>query len=123
MPRISYSRKMVGLSISSDFKRLVGGAPGRYHRDSEPIMASINLDLGEELRAVLEKLGQPVEQAAREMIILELYRRSLISSGKAAGLLGVTRLDFIQRASDLGIPYFRFTEDEWQAEVAESKRT
>jgi predicted HTH domain antitoxin len=86
-------------------------------------MASINLDLGEELRAVLEKLGQPVEQAAREMIILELYRRSLISSGKAAGLLGVTRLDFIQRASDLGIPYFRFTEDEWQAEVAESKRT
>jgi predicted HTH domain antitoxin len=85
-------------------------------------MASTNLDLGEELGSVLEKLGQPVERAAREMIVLELYRRSLISSGKAAALLGLARLDFIQRASDLGIPYFRFTEDELQAEVAESKK-
>jgi predicted HTH domain antitoxin len=86
-------------------------------------MASTNLDLGDELGALLEKLGQPVEQTAREMIVLELYRRELISSGKAAALLGVARLDFIQRASDLGIPYFRFTEDEWQTEIAESKRT
>ena len=43
------------------------------------------------------------------MIVLELYRRSLISSGKAATLLGVPRLDFIQRAGELGIPYFSFT--------------
>jgi hypothetical protein len=85
-------------------------------------MASTNLDLGEELGAVLEGLGQPVEQAAREMIVLELYRRSVISSGKAALLLGLQRLDFIRRASDLGIPYFRLTDDEWQTEIAESKR-
>ena len=85
-------------------------------------MASTNLELGEELGDLLAKLGQPVEQTAREMIVWELYRRSLISSGKAAALLGIRRLDFIQRASELGIPYFRFTEDEWQAEVAESKR-
>jgi predicted HTH domain antitoxin len=56
------------------------------------------------------------------MIVMELYRRGLISNGKAAALVGLARLDFIQRASDLGIPYFRFTEDEWHAEVAESKR-
>jgi predicted HTH domain antitoxin len=71
---------------------------------------------------VLQKLGQPVQQTAREMIVLELYRRGLISSGKAAELLGLERLDFVRRASELGIPYFRFTEDEWQTEVAESKR-
>jgi predicted HTH domain antitoxin len=86
-------------------------------------VASTRLDLGEELGALVAEFGQPVEQAAREMIVLELYRRNLISSGKAAALLGVPRLDFIQRASELGVPYFRFTEDEWQAEVAESKRT
>lgn len=85
-------------------------------------MASGNLDLGEELGGLLAGLGQPVEQTAREMIVLELYRRSLISSGRAATLLGLHRLDFIQRASELGIPYFRFTEDEWQEEVAESKQ-
>jgi len=86
-------------------------------------MAARNLDLGEELGALLAKLGQPVEQAAREMIVLELFRRGLVSSGKAAELLAVPRLHFIQRASELGIPYFRLTEDEWQEEVAESKRT
>jgi hypothetical protein len=48
------------------------------------------------------------------MIVFELCRRSLISSGKAALLLGLERLDFIRRASDLGIPYFGLTEDEWQ---------
>lgn len=86
-------------------------------------MASTNLDLGEELGALLAKLGQPVEQAARELIVFELYRRNVISSGKAAALLGIPRLDFIHRASELGIPYFRFTEDEWQSEVSESKRS
>ncbi len=85
-------------------------------------MASTNLELGEELGGLLAKFGDPIEQTAREMIVLELYRRGVISSGKAAALLGVGRLDFIQRASELGIPYFRFTAEEWQAEVAESKR-
>jgi len=85
-------------------------------------MPSTTLDLGEDLGGFLATLGQPVEQTAREMIVLELYRRGLVSSGKASELLGISRLDFIQRASALGIPYFRFTDEEWQAEVAESKR-
>ena len=54
------------------------------------------------------------------MIVFELYRRNLVSSGKAAELLGVPGLEFIQRTSELGIPYFCFTEDEWQAELAAS---
>jgi predicted HTH domain antitoxin len=85
-------------------------------------MSSTNLDLGEELGALVATLGKPIEQTAREMIVLEMYRRGLISSGKAAELLGVSRLQFIKHASELGIPYFRFTEDEWQTEVNESKR-
>jgi predicted HTH domain antitoxin len=85
-------------------------------------MDSTILDLGADLSGYLATLGQPIEQTAREMIVFELYRRSLISSGKAAELLRIPRLDFIQRTSELGIPYFRFTKDEWQAEVAESKR-
>jgi predicted HTH domain antitoxin len=85
-------------------------------------VASTNLDLGEELGSLVANLGKPIEQTAREMIVLEMYRRSLITSGKAAALLGVSRLEFIQHASELGIPYFRFTDDEWQTEVSESKR-
>jgi predicted HTH domain antitoxin len=85
-------------------------------------MVSTIVDLGEDLSGFLATLGQPTAQIAREMIVFELYRRGLASSGKAAELLGISRLEFIQRASELGIPYFRFTEGEWRAEVAESKK-
>jgi len=86
------------------------------------IMHSNTLDLGEDLRGLLTPLGAPIGQTAREMIACELYRRGLISSGKGAELMGIPRLEFIQRTSDLGIPYLRFTDEEWQTEIAESKR-
>lgn len=52
------------------------------------------------------------------MIVLELYRRATIPSGKAAELLGMDRIDFIKHASRLGIPCIEMTEDEWVAEMA-----
>ena len=75
---------------------------------------TVKLELDETLTALLKLTNQPVEQAAREMIVLELYRRHAISSGKAAELLGIRRFDFVRRASDLGIPFFDMTEDELQ---------
>jgi hypothetical protein len=77
-------------------------------------MASTNLDLGEELGGLVAKLGQPVEQAAREMIVLELYRRSLISSGKAAELLGVPRVHFIQRAGKRKLDWLSTSRAPWK---------
>jgi predicted HTH domain antitoxin len=55
------------------------------------------------------------------MIVLELYRRGTISSGKAGELLGMPRIDFIKHASRLGIPFFDMTDDEWEAEKAALK--
>ena len=67
---------------------------------------------------MLHQTNQPVQEAAQEMILLELYRRGAISSGKAAELLGMPRLDFIRYASHLGIPFVDMTADEWEAEKA-----
>jgi len=67
---------------------------------------------------MLHQTNQPVQEAAQEMILLELYRRGAISSGKAAELLGMPRLDFIRYASHLGIPFIDMTADEWEAEKA-----
>lgn len=85
-------------------------------------MTSVTLELEDELLELLRQLNQPLPLVAREILVLELYRRSIISSGKAAELLGVSRQELIQRASELGIPYFRFTDEDWKAEVAESER-
>lgn len=79
-------------------------------------MSTIALSLEDELTALLRQTNQPIELAAREMIVLELYRRGMISSGKAGQVLGMSRWDFIQHASRLGIPYLDMTEDEWEEE-------
>ena len=84
-------------------------------------MSAIRIEIDEPLAALLHQTNQPVQAAAREMIVLELYRRGAISSGKAAELLGTSRLAFIQHASGLGIPYLEMTEDEWAAEKAASE--
>jgi len=84
-------------------------------------MNTVKLDLEDDLEALLQQTNQPLEKAAREMIVLELYRRGVLSSGKAAEHLGMARLAFIQHASDLGIAYFDMTKDEWEAEKAAAK--
>ena len=79
-------------------------------------MGSVKIEIEEPLAAILREINQSVQDAARELVVLELYRRGTISSGKAAELLGVERIDFIKHASRLGIPYIDMTEDEWAAE-------
>ena len=50
----------------------------------------------------------------RECVAIELYRRDLLSSGKAAELLDMDRVAFIHYTGRLGIPFFRMTSDEWE---------
>ena len=79
---------------------------------------SATVKIEDSLAALLHQTNQPLDQSAREMIVLELYRRGSISSGKAGELLGMSRFDFIRHASRLGIPYLDMTADEWEAEKA-----
>jgi predicted HTH domain antitoxin len=81
-------------------------------------MSIVTIDIEEGLASLLHQTNQPVQDAAREMIVLELYRRGAISSGKAGELLDMPRLDFIQHASHLGIPSIDMTADEWESEKA-----
>jgi hypothetical protein len=81
-------------------------------------MGGVTIEIEEPLAAILHQTNQPVQQAGREMIVLELYRRGTLSSGNAGEPLGMARMDFIQHASRLGIPNFALTVDEWDAEMA-----
>ena len=84
-------------------------------------MGSVQVELDQDLIDILEELHRPVNQVARELIVLELYRQGEISSGKAAELLGMERVDFIRHASEKGIPYLQLTPEELQREVDNSK--
>ncbi len=84
-------------------------------------MNTVRFDMEEDVVTLLHQFNQPVRQTARELIVLELYRRGTISSGKAAELLGMARQEFIHHASFLGLPYFAMTEDEWETERRRSE--
>jgi predicted HTH domain antitoxin len=71
-----------------------------------------------ELINVLRPLtDQPLEGYAEELMVLELYRRRQISSGKAAELLGMDRVAFFEYASRLGVAFFDMSEQELAAEM------
>lgn len=80
-------------------------------------MSRVQLELDEDLVEVLRLTDRPAPEAARELIVTELYRRGTISSGRAAELLGMDRYDFVRHASALGIPFFDLTEEEWETEL------
>jgi len=82
---------------------------------------TVSIPLDPELAAVLQTYDRPVPDTARELMVLELYRQGKISSGKAAELLEMARLEFIQYSSRLGIPFLDMTDEEWRAEAERAK--
>jgi predicted HTH domain antitoxin len=79
----------------------------------KPAMRTVVLD--DELATLLEQ-EKPLDQAAREALVMDLFRRGKISTGKACELLSLDRLTFARRAAELGIPYFQMTKEEWEDE-------
>ena len=75
------------------------------------------VELEDELAALLEQ-EKPLDQAAREAIVMGLFRRGRLSIGRACGLLSLDRAAFARRADELDIPYFQMTAEDWAAEKA-----
>jgi predicted HTH domain antitoxin len=84
-------------------------------------MDTVQIPLDADLVAVLEDIGRPAKESVREFVVLELYREGLISIGKAAELMRLSRLDFIRRAGEEGIPYFRMNADELRQDIEQTK--
>jgi predicted HTH domain antitoxin len=80
-------------------------------------MEAAPIEIDRDLVDLLEELHRPAKQAARELIVLELYRQGELSSGRAAQLLGKEREEFIKYASAKGIPYFQLDSGELQREL------
>jgi hypothetical protein len=80
-------------------------------------VAMRTVELEDELAALLEQ-EKPLDQAARETIVMGLFRRGRLSIGKACELLYLDRVAFAQRAAELDIPYFQMTREDWAAEQA-----
>jgi hypothetical protein len=75
------------------------------------------LEIDEDVGKLLGDSPEEIKRHALEMIVLELYRRRELSSGRAAELLGLDRFAFIRWSGSLGIPFLDMTSEEWQEEL------
>jgi len=71
----------------------------------------------DELAALVEQ-EQALDQATREALVMGLFQRGKISTGKACELLGLDRMAFMRRAGELGVTVYLTDEDEWKREKA-----
>lgn len=61
--------------------------------------------------------NRPLDHFVKELAVLELYRRRQISSGKAAELLKMDRMEFVRFASRQGIAFYDLSEEEFADEM------
>jgi predicted HTH domain antitoxin len=74
-----------------------------------------------DLDDLLASEGQSAEQAAREIIILDLFRQRRVSGGKASQLLSISRMEFIELVARHDICYFNQTPEELDREIESLK--
>lgn len=84
-------------------------------------MGAGHVELDPDIVALLEAQHGPIQETARERIVLELYRQDQLSSGREAELLHLTRQDVIRYASNRGHPLFQLEGDELRRELDESR--
>jgi predicted HTH domain antitoxin len=78
-------------------------------------MRTVTLD--EELAALIEG-ERSLDEAAREALVMDLFHRGKISTGKACELLGLDRSAFVRRANEHNVPVYLTTDKEWEADLA-----
>jgi predicted HTH domain antitoxin len=68
----------------------------------------------------LAALADSPEEASAELRMLaavNMFEMKKLSSGAAARLAGISRVDFLKRLADYGVPVFNMTEEEFRQET------
>ena len=83
-------------------------------------MSTLSIDLSPQLLEALRAEDASLDAAdrARQLVVLDLFRRHVISTGTAARELGIPIGDFLRLASTSGIPVFDSGEENLEHEIA-----
>ena len=80
-------------------------------------MQSIVMSLPDDLAASIELTPEELASQVRLMAALKMFEIGKISTGKAAELAGLTRVDFIEACGRYHVSMFNYQPDEVEAEL------
>ncbi len=79
-------------------------------------MSTIRITVDESIGELLGESPEQIERTALEIIVLDLYRRHVISVGRAAEILDLDLLSFIRWSGERGVPYFDLSDEDLEQE-------
>lgn len=80
-------------------------------------MSEITITIPDEAMSALAKSPGEAGDALRMLAAVKLFELKKLSSGAAARLAGISRVEFLKRLGDYGVPVFDMTEDEFRQET------
>jgi predicted HTH domain antitoxin len=80
---------------------------------------TIHLELPDDVLLATGQTEQEFVEEARFLLALKLFEVGRVSSGRAAELSGLPRVEFLMRAGRLGVPVADLDEEEMDREFAE----
>jgi len=81
------------------------------------MVAKLNVQVPADLAAVLDVSKEQLSREALKLMVFELFREGRISAGKAAALLGISRLTFMELLAERNVPFFNYSEEDLEEEL------
>jgi len=79
-------------------------------------MCEITMTIPDESLAAVAQSPEEAGAELRMLAAVKLFELKRLSSGAAARLAGVSRVEFLKRLGDYGVPVFDMTEKEFEQE-------
>ena len=82
-----------------------------------PKNIDIKITFPEEIVLIMGMPKEKLKFEIKKIYVFDLFRKGKISAGKAAEVLELTKVSFIDLLKENDIPYFNYSEEEWQEEL------
>jgi predicted HTH domain antitoxin len=86
-------------------------------------MMMLTIDYPEGLERAVSTTRQELEAQIRLMAALKMFELGKLSSGKAAQLAGISRVEFFEMCGRYQVSIFNYNDEEIEAELAQDMAT